>query len=338
LRPFSVGRRSILKGAVPIQIIGIQLLIFALLMIGSAFLFGLHPLLWIPTKEEWKAKVDRLVKRLQKGRKQSLLRKVRQSQGKGRSNFFLHNLSDARRILTSTNQQGKVKLKLMMRMSAVCFCGGLVAAVVMQNILMLPVLSVGCSLIPMWYIRYSEVRYKRQLCDELEVALSVITSSYLRTDNLSQSVEENLSYLEDPVRAAFQKFVNGVKFVDANVQNNIQNLKASLQNPVFHDWCDILTLCMIDRNYKYSLSPVVEQFSDNRALQNSLETILQQPVKTFNIIVGISVGMIPLLFVINKSWFITLVSTWGGKAILAAMSVAVFAGMNKAIGLTAPID
>jgi hypothetical protein len=49
----------------------------------------------------------------------------------------------------------------------------------------------------MWYIRYSEVRYKRQLCDELEVALSVITSSYLRTDNLPQSVEENLSYLED---------------------------------------------------------------------------------------------------------------------------------------------
>ncbi len=309
---------------------------FALLIAGSAFLLGLHPLAWIPSKEEWKAEANRLVKRLQKGRKQSLLRKVRQSQGKGKSNFFLHNLSDARRILTTTNQHGKVKL--MMRMSAVCFCAGLAAAALMQNIPMLPVLSVGCSLIPMWYIRYSEVRYKRQLCDELEVALSVITSSYLRTDNLPQSVEENLSYLEDPVRTAFAKFVNGVKFVDANLQNNLQNLKASLQNPVFHDWCDILTLCMIDRNYKYSLSPVVEQFSDNRALQNSLETILQQPVKTFNIIVGISVGMIPLLFVVNKPWFITLVSTWGGKAILAAMSVAVFAGMNKAIGLTAPID
>jgi tight adherence protein B len=88
---------------------------------------------------------------------------------------------------------------------------------------------------------------------------------------------------------------------------------------------------MIDRNYKYSLSPVVEQFSDNRALQIRWRPF-STAVKTFNIIVGISVGMIPLLFVVNKPWFITLVSTWGGKAILAAMSVAVFAGMNKAIG------
>ncbi len=315
---------------------GIKLLVFALLMVGSAFLFGLNLLSFIPAKEELKAKLGELVKKMQSGRKQPLLRKVRQSQGMEKPNFFQQNLTDARRILTSTNQQGKVKL--MMRMSAVCFCVGLLAAAAMRNILMLPVLSVGCSLIPMWYIRYSEIHFKRQLCDELEVALSVITSSYLRTENLPQSAEENLSYLEDPVRTAFAKFVNGVKFVDANIQNNIQNLKASIENPVFHDWCDILTLCMIDRNYKYSLSPVVEQFSDNKALQNSLETILQQPVRTFLSIAGIALAMIPIIYLVNKDWFFTLVGTSAGKAILAVLSVVLFAGMNKAISLTAPIE
>ena len=315
---------------------GIKIIVFALLVIGGAFLFGLNPFRWIPAKEELKNKADRLVKHLRQGRKQSLLRKVRQCQGKVKPNFFQQNLMDARRILTSTNQQGKIKL--MTRMSAVCFCIGLAASIVMQNVLMLPVLSVGLSLIPMWYIRYSEIHFKRQLCDELEVALSVITSSYLRTDNLLQSVEENLSYLEEPVRGAFAKFVNGVKFVDANVQNGIKNLKESIENPVFHDWCDILTLCVIDRNYKYSLSPVVEQFSDNKALQNSLETIIQQPVRTFNIIVGIVLAMIPILYALNREWFYTLVGTWGGKAILTALSVMLFAGMNKAIGLAAPIE
>ena len=140
------------------------------------------------------------------------------------------------------------------------------------------------------------------------------------------------------MRTAFAKFVNGVKFVDANIQNNIQNLKASIENPVFHDWCDILTLCMIDRNYKYSLSPVVEQFSDNKALQNSLETILQQPVRTFLSIAGIALAMIPIIYLVNKDWFFTLVGTSAGKAILAVLSVVLFAGMNKAISLTAPIE
>lgn len=314
----------------------IKLIVFALLLAGGAFLFGLNPLTWIPSKEERKAKMDRFLRRLRKGRKPSLMRKVRQSQGKVKPNFFVKNLSDARRILTSTNQQNKIKL--MTRMSAVCFCIGLAASIAMQNVLMLPVLSVGLALIPMWYIRFSEIHFKRQLCDELEVALSVITSSYLRMDNLLQSVEENLSYLDEPVRGAFAKFVNGVKFVDANVQNGIKNLKDSIENPVFHDWCDILTLCVIDRNYKYSLSPVVEQFSDNKALQNSLETIIQQPVRTFNIIVAIVLAMIPILYAINRDWFFTLVGTWGGKAILTALSVMLFAGMNKAIGLSAPIE
>lgn len=290
-----------------------------------------------PSKQEIKARLEKLGGRLQGLKKEKTLRqKAEQAQGKFKVNFFDKNLADARRILTSTNQAGKIRL--MTQMSVVCFVVGFGAAVLMRNVLMIPVLSVGFALIPMWYIRYSEVSFKKRLSNELEVALSVVTSSYIRTDNLLRSVEENLSYLNEPVRSSFSRFVNEVKYVDANVQNGIRNLRGTIDNPTFHDWCDILLLCVVDRTYKQSLSPVVEQFSDNKALQDSLETTLQMPVREFNMIAILVVVTIGLLYLINKVWFYTMVGTWGGKALLTVLGVMLFAGMNKAVSLTAPIE
>lgn len=276
----------------------IRCAVFLLCFAGCALLLRLE-IPRLPGPDDLRAAYARLLKRLESLRDRGTLRqKIDRAQGKSKENFFTKNLGDARRILLSTNQQGKIRL--LTRMSALCFAVGAAAALAMRNILMLPVLSVGFSLIPMWYVKYSEVYFKKTLCNELEVALSVVTSSYLRTDNLLRSVEENLAYMNEPVRQSFSQFVNQVKFVDANVQNGVRNLKASIQNPVFHDWCDILLLCVSDRTYKQSLLPVVEQFSDNKALQNSLETIIQQPVREFNMIALMAVGMVPLIYMMNK--------------------------------------
>ena len=313
----------------------IKLLIFVLPIIGGALLIQAHPLRTLRALG-LRDKGARLLARLWNGRKKTLRQKIDQAQGKTKSNFFVQNLTDAKRILLSTNQGNKIQA--LNRVSILCFCAGAVLSLVIGNLLMLPVLSVGFALIPMWYIRYSEVRYKKRLCDELEVALSVITSSYTRTDNLLQSVEENLTYLNEPVKSAFSRFVNQVKYVDANLHNGIRGLKASINNPVFHDWCDILLLCASDRTYKQSLTPVVEQFNDNRSLQNALETIIQMPVREFNGVIGVVLITLPVVYMLNKDWFFTLVGTWGGKAILAALSVVLFAGMNKAISLAAPIE
>lgn len=310
--------------------------VLLLLLAGVVLLLDLNPKRTAQKLLGLRPAAIALLERLRGSHRKTLRQRAVQAQGKNKPNFFDRNLADARRILVTTNQQSKIKL--LNRLSAACFVVGSLAALAMQNVLMLPVLSVGFALIPMWYIRYNEFYYKKQLCNELEVALSVVTSSYVRTDNLVQSVEENLSYLNEPVRAPFARFVSEIKYVNANVQAGLQGLKASIDNAVFHDWCDILMLCALDRTYKQSLMPVVEQFSDNKALQNSLETIIQMPVRNFNQIIAIALVTIPLIYFVNKDWFFTLVGTWGGKAILTALSAVVFAGMNKAISLSAPIE
>ena len=49
--------------------------------------------------------------------------------------------------------------------------------------------------------------YKKHLNEELETAISIITSSYLRTEDLIRAVKENLPYINEPVKANFEVFV-----------------------------------------------------------------------------------------------------------------------------------
>ena len=64
---------------------------------------------------------------------------------------------------------------------------------------MVPILGIGFSLAPIWYLRSTAASYKKHLNEELETAISIITTSYLRTEDLIRAVKENLPYINEPV-------------------------------------------------------------------------------------------------------------------------------------------
>ena len=47
-------------------------------------------------------------------------------------------------------------------------------------------------LTPFWYVKLTADSFKKDVAAELETALSVITTAYLRTENFQQAVEENV--------------------------------------------------------------------------------------------------------------------------------------------------
>ena len=53
--------------------------------------------------------------------------------------------------------------------------------------------------------------------EELETAISIITTSYLRTEDLIRSVKENLPYINEPVKANFEAFVYEAELINANI-------------------------------------------------------------------------------------------------------------------------
>ena len=82
------------------------------------------------------------------------------------------------------------------------FIAGTVLSISLGNFLV-PVLSIGLGLMPFWYVIYNSNSYRKQINEELETALSTITTSYIRSEDIILAVEENLEYLNPPISEVF---------------------------------------------------------------------------------------------------------------------------------------
>ena len=115
------------------------------------------------------------------------------------------------------------------------------------------------------------------LNEELETAISIITTSYLRTEDLIRAVKENLPYINEPVKANFEAFVYEAELINANTTSAINSLKMKIPNRVFHEWANILIQCQSDRAMKNTLPTIAQKFSDVRVVQSELEAMMQGP-------------------------------------------------------------
>ena len=72
--------------------------------------------------------------------------------------------------------------------SLVLFAAGIILSVLIDNIFLMPVLSVAFALIPFFYTTSTLSYYEKNTKEELETALSIITTSYVRSDDIVAAV------------------------------------------------------------------------------------------------------------------------------------------------------
>ena len=126
-------------------------------------------------------------------------------------------------------------------------------------------MAVGFLFLPFWYVKLTANHYKRDVSAELETALSVITTAYLRTEDIVTAVEENIAYLNPPVFRVFQDFLIQIKMVNPDVQAALRILRGRIDNEVFREWCDAVSDCQHDRSLKTTLPPIVSKLSQRYA-------------------------------------------------------------------------
>lgn len=211
-------------------------------------------------------------------------------------------------------------------------------AIVLGNFFSVPVLGIGFMLLPFWYVRMTQTHFKRDIAAELETALSIITTAYLRNEDIVTAVEENIDYLNPPVLSVFKGFVYRIKMINPDIAAGLEDIKEQLENAVFREWCDALIACQIDRNLKTTLTPIVSKLSDMRVVNGELENMIFEPRKEFISMQLLVVGNIPLLYFLNKDWYNTLMHTPLGQIILAICFAAIFVSAAFVIKLTQPIE
>lgn len=281
----------------------VYLICFLLLAVGAVLLLKLTP-------ERITGDLMRFV-----SPKQTLRDKVLTRKGKKKSRKITVEL---RRIKDALEQTGKGnQFAVACAASLLLMIVGCVIAIMLDNPFLVPVFAIAFAMIPFIYAKRTVAYYDNHVKEELETALSIITTSYVRTDDIVSAVKENIQYLKPPVKDIFAGFVAENMMISSDVKQSIRHLKEKVNNSIFAEWCETLIACQDDRTLKDTLMPIVTKLTDVRIVNNEIKGMLSSARIEYYMMAGMVVGNIPLLYFLNKDWFNALMFTTLGKLVLA---------------------
>ncbi len=292
---------------------------------GSFILFNISPMEF----------TDNIFKRLM-NKPKSIKDEINETTKRKKLSFFRREIIEVQEILRITGREKK--FPVLCALSLLFFAIGGSIAVILGNYFLVPVMAIGLMFIPLWYVRITQTHFKKAISAELETALSIITTAYLRNEDILTAVEENMNYLNPPVLSVFSEFISRIKLIDPDVIASLKDMKVQIDNAVFHEWCDALIACQFDRSLKTTLTPIVSKLSDMRVVNGELENMVFEPRKEFITMQILVLGNIPLLYFLNKDWYHTLMHTVMGQIVLTICITAIFLSTAFVIKLTQPIE
>lgn len=223
----------------------------------------------------------------------TLREKVLTAKGKKKSSKLTASLNRIKDALESTGKGSQFTVACAASLGLMII--GCVVAVAIDNLLLIPVFAIAFALIPFAFAKRTINYYDNHVSDELETALSIITTSYVRSDDIVTAVKENVQYLKPPVRDIFACFVAENSMISANIKQSIKHLREKVKNSIFKEWCDTLIACQDDRTLKDTLMPVVAKLTDVRLANNEIKGLLFAARTEYFMMAGIGMSFKKLL-------------------------------------------
>lgn len=296
-----------------------------LLIVGLFMVFNISVTEIIGNISEYFAKKNRSIYSLQKAQK----RKVR-------NNPLLALIKDVIDILNETNRSELFATLLVI--SIIGLSLSIFVSISLNNMLLALPLSATFVMLPFAFIKITSRSYSVFVQQEIETALSVITTSYMRTDDIVSAIKENILYINDPIKSVFERFLLQQRLIHSNVEIAIKNMKPMLKNSVFEEWCDVLCLCQRDRTVKHILPSIVSKMSESRSVNAELDILMYEPVKELVLTILLAIANIPIMYIIQKDWFFVLFNTIPGKVLLTLNVLVCFISIIGFISNNKPIE
>lgn len=274
--------------------------------------------------------------RLRPQKKLSMKKQIEQSTRKKKLRGIRKIFIESKTTLELTHRMDRLPIYTVT--SIVLFIAAILISVLLGNFILMPILAVGLSLLPWLYILLTAAKFKKELNNELETALSVITTSYIRSNNLVTSFRENIEHINYPIRGIFEDFLFQSDMISSDFTQLLENMKGSLDNAVFQDWVDQLILCQDNRTLKSTLQSIVNKLSEVREVTGDLENLMYEPMKENLSMSALVVLNFPLIGLMNKEWYDTLMNTPIGQIIVAVTFAALFVSLIAAVQKTRPVE
>lgn len=250
--------------------------------------------------------------------------------------FFKKQFVETSKCLEETGQGSKYK-KIKMLSFVLAIVGGVVGFV-LKNIILVPILIAIFASIPFIYVKSLSSKYRRQMAEDLESGLSLITTSYLRNENIVEAVRENIGNLPRSIRRTFEEFIFENEYITPNLNTALNNMKFKINHPIFHEWINALIQCSDNKDVKKILEPIINKFATLRTVQSDMDTAMASAKFEAIIMTVITIGIIPGIKLVNSEWYSILTETTQGKvAMCLAFIIVAFCGY-KIVILSRPLE
>lgn len=225
-----------------------------------------------------------------------------------------------------------------------CFVGGFIFGIVVISDFILAI-PMGLVATPLSYLilrQKAGSQIRRQL-DSLENAMSIITNSYMVSENIISAVEsyvnaKNRGLHEDLIKITpFDKFIANTKMINPNIKRALKILAVEIDNEDFTSWINVLILCQDDKGLKYMLKPIVQGMNDVKALQLKSDTEISAAWRNFILMVVMTFLTIPLLRMLEEEWFLILTQTFIGRSLVILMIISALGSAIYAAKVNKPI-
>ena len=248
--------------------------------------------------------------------------------------YFKKEFSNAKNILKVTRKTNELPKTAFLCVA----CAGIGASIgfLLGNPFAIGALAFGGLMAPLWRLKLYYQKYQKYLAMQLESCVSLITTAYMRTNDIIESVEDNVENLSDIIRPYFEEFLTEYK-VNPNMKKCIRNLQNKINDPVFKEWCETLIKSYENSEIKENLLGIVEKYSAIRIVQDDLDTETSSALVEYVIMLVAMVGVYPMVKIINDEWFLVY-STFPGKICVGFSIVVGIYAIKKIIDLTSPVQ
>ena len=216
---------------------------------------------------------------------------------------------------------------------------GVVIAIIIQNIFLIPILFILFASFPFLYIQINYNNKRKRMNKDLESAVSNITYSYTR-DNMSivESVKENINFIKEPLKQNFEIFLYNYENINSNIKENLEELKSKIDNLNFEEWVDTIIQSIDDSNYKNALSYIVNKFSDERIINMELSTKMYEPMYEYILTVILTILSIPFTLFVGEGWYEILTDTFFGKFMIALIFTTILISTIAVVRILKPAE
>lgn len=253
----------------------------------------------------------------------------------GKKDFIMvEEVNDAKKILDETGRSAefaKVCLQCVIFTAA-----GALIGLVLRSVIATAVLGIMFFMIPLWRLKLYRNKYRKYMTAQLESTTSLVTISYIRCNSFIQAVEENIDQISPIVRPKFQKFLDECK-VNASVKNCVRNLRDSIDNSLFREWCEIVLKTLDNSEMKEALLPICEKYTNVKIVQDEIDSEVLGSLAEYVIMMLFMLFCYPLVWFLNAEWF-AYYNTFPGKFVVGYTLIVLFFSIVKMIGVLQPVD